>query len=346
MNIKSVLIIAILPIVIVGTLLGRSEIMNRRPNGFQRTSSYGILLPDFSDKTTTRLKAIAGLTPSSIYFSTFSPGQILITDFSGKQIAAYKLKVDSLGFQNTFVDSPFAYIVGGNTPAVFKCDLRSLAIDKKLIPGPILTRASLLYNDRFMFRQFKNGIRDQVFTNYDFNSNTLTGSRRLFASYRDGGVVTDGMLNYDQTSKMCAYVYYHKGGFELLDTNLNFKGSVNTIDTFHHFQNTAAQSSPNHLYVSFTSAQPPKIVNRASCLANGRLYIYSEVKADNEPQLLTGDSMPIDIYDAKQGKYQGSFYLPKISGETIFSFTVTGNKLIAIYKTRVAYFTIPAIPLS
>ncbi|WP_316787794.1 hypothetical protein [Pedobacter frigoris] len=339
---KTILLVTILPILIIVGLWSLSEMKASRDNGFQRKKSYLLLAPSHILQCSQPIKEVAAITNSFAYITTLSPGQIIVTDHNGIEKQVMRLNVDSIDFQETAIDFPDAYIIGGNKLTVYKCNLETQTSQKLHPPGPMLTRIASLGNGKFVFRQFKNGIRDQVFTRYNVRSNSFHSSKLLPQSFNDGGVITDGMLHYDSVTNRILYVYFRRGVFECLDTALNLLSSYKTIDTFSTFQNTSARIKQRYSFLSFTSHDPAKFINYSSCCADGLLYVFSMARADNEKPEYLSKNMPIDVYAIKNGKYLGSFYLPMIAHEKIQSLKVLGNLLIAVYYTQVGYYKIPS----
>ena len=85
---------------------------------------------------------------------------------------------------------------------------------------------------------------------------------------------------------------------------------------------------------------PSRIVNWESDVSDGKLYINSWMKADNESIHQFNNNSVIDVYDVITGAYKKSFYVPFFRGEKMESFKVCKNELVAIYKSYIAAYHI------
>lgn len=158
----------------------------------------------------------------------------------------------------------------------------------------------------------------------------------LFDKQLDGYFCTDGQFKYDRNSKLLVYMYYYRGVLICLDTNLNVLYSVKTIDTVNN-----AKIHLKPIKGKFTHAAPPALVNKRCCIAGERIYINSNLKADNQNINDFTNAETIDVYDLKKGTYIVSFYLPKADKQKLTEFRVYEGTLTALYKNTVAIFNIP-----
>ncbi|TCC87849.1 hypothetical protein [Pedobacter hiemivivus] len=152
----------------------------------------------------------------------------------------------------------------------------------------------------------------------------------------DGYFCNDGRLRYDPDSKLFVYLFYYRGNFVCLDTNLKMQYQAKTIDT--------VKKSKIHFLVKNgmkTHTTPPNLVNKKMSIADGKVYIQSALKADNEKESDFNFQEVIDIYDLKDGKYSVSFYLPRIDRQKLTEFKVYKKQIIALYRNTLAVFTIP-----
>jgi hypothetical protein len=152
----------------------------------------------------------------------------------------------------------------------------------------------------------------------------------------DGYFSNDGQFRYDRNSNRLVYMLYYKGAFTCLDTNLNVLYQANTIDTLKH-----PKIKLKLVGDRITQSTPPPIVNKRLCVANGRIYINSNLKSDNQKNNDFLSSEVIDVYDLKNGKYFISFNLPKIENQRLTEFKVYENKLFALYNYTLVCFEIP-----
>ncbi|MDR6782339.1 hypothetical protein ABIE26_001173 [Pedobacter africanus] len=158
----------------------------------------------------------------------------------------------------------------------------------------------------------------------------------------DGFYSTDGKLHYDVKSAKLFYMFFYRGEFLCLDTNLNLLYKANTIDTVRTAKVTFGPYTQR--MVNGKSVKSRKLlkrlenVNRSITVEGDYIYIHSYLKADNETKEMTQKNEPIDIYSIKDGKYVHSIYLPRYFGKRLRNFRVDKNKIVAIYENRVNIF--------
>lgn len=154
----------------------------------------------------------------------------------------------------------------------------------------------------------------------------------------DGNFCTDGQFRYDRDSKRLVYMFYYRGEFTCLDTNLNVLYQAKTIDTVKH-----ANIHLKTVGRLTTQSTEPKIVNKRISVSNNKLYLNSALKADNESKTAFENNQVFDVYDLNNGQYSGSFYLPKFNKKILTEFKVYNQKIVALYQNTLVVFTIPNI---
>lgn len=202
------------------------------------------------------------------------------------------------------------------------------------------SRLVRLQSGSFIFRQFMSKSRDEIFikrTPDTFDSLKGLSIRPLLS---EGGVLTDGMLDYIPGSSYFIYVYYHKGAYLRIDTNMSAMVTGKTVDTFRSFHEI-------EFYRSRTHGQPgPEdfvSINLASCISGNYLLIYSTVRADNEKANEFKANFDIDIYDLNTLSYAGTFRLPRMGQEKIQAMKSYNGKLATIYRHFVAIYSLPEV---
>lgn len=160
----------------------------------------------------------------------------------------------------------------------------------------------------------------------------------------DGYFSNDGQFKYDKGSNRLFYMFYYKGLFTCLDTNLKAVYNAKTIDTVQwaniQLKFIEEKNKGKIAGNSITQAKPPKLVNKRFCIDDGNVYIQSNLKADNEKNSLK-DFDVIDVYKTNNGKYLLSFYLPKLKYKKLSEFKISHRNLVALYMNTVAIFRIP-----
>lgn len=158
----------------------------------------------------------------------------------------------------------------------------------------------------------------------------------------DGFFCNDGFLYYDETKSNLFYMYFYRGEFLCLDTNLNLTYRAKTIDTI-----TKAKIKTSFIPVTLkngtrinkTFQSTPRILtNRYFSTSNGRVYVLSGLKSDNETSSDFQKNHPIDVYSIKNGKYLHSFYIQKYKGQRLNLFEIHGNTIICLFGSSVVSY--------
>jgi len=329
---------------IIFFLLNNENEPNKQKNGFKRSFVNSTVILVNTISTPTDIISISGITANTVFLSKTTTGEILFTDYKGTKKGKLKWRVGHpfYGINNiSFVDSPYVYILAGDASTILKTSFNDSEVSEINIPKPIFSKGILINPELFVLRQFSKTVKDQKFVSY----NSITGSLReesdISEVHNDGGIATDGMFNYDKKTDILIYTYFYKNSFLLLDTNLNRIGIGNTIDTFSSYQIHVTNITKGKS-TYFTNNTPTRFINRASTVYNGKLYVYSTLKADNENADIFKKNMPIDVYDLLSLHYIGSLYLPKMNGKNCYSFKVCDNIIIALYPNEIGYFSIRA----
>jgi len=152
----------------------------------------------------------------------------------------------------------------------------------------------------------------------------------------DGYFCTDGFFTFDRESKRLFYAFYYRGTFACLDSNLNLIYQAKTIDTIKRAK-IFLRNVGNHV----TQSTPPNVVNKRFSVANGKVYMQSALKADNETKGNFEKFDVIDIYNIRNGEYTVSFYIPKLGIQRLTAFKVYKHMLVALYNSTLVVFKIP-----
>lgn len=144
----------------------------------------------------------------------------------------------------------------------------------------------------------------------------------------DGLFCTDGMLHFNADLQQLIYVYYYRNEFICMDSSLHLRYRGKTIDGVERVQIRVAEIKSDQ---AIALASPPRIVNKKSHSSGDWLFIHSVIKARNESKSAFNQHDVLDIYNLRNGRYAGSFYLPRINGEKLRDFKVYGNMLVAIH---------------
>lgn len=275
---------------------------------------------------------IAGLTKDKIYLgSQTAPLKLKIYDWALQTETVDEIRLDpneSLP-RSSFrlqVDSVNFFAMDGQLPRIYKGKTWS----------PIANRIS----DIKLYFKDAVPIGDQSFvlksesatTHVDIliksTGKSITVDTTILERQIDGVFCTDGMLHYSQASASLVYVYYYRNQYILADTNFSKIQRFRTIDTTSRAKLKIAEVSSDGIK---TLAAPPVVVNRKSFVSGNWLFIQSGLMADNEPPEDLKYNGVIDVYDLANHQYKFSFYLPFERDNPLTSFSVTGNRIVAIY---------------
>lgn len=145
----------------------------------------------------------------------------------------------------------------------------------------------------------------------------------------DGYFCSFGQLLTDLEQNRLVYTYLYRNQFIVTDTGMNLLYRANTIDTISRARVKTGKSDKT----TFSLLTPPLTVNLQSDICNGKLYIYSNMRAENETRKTFLHNSPIDVYDLGNGQYLHSLYLPNRYGEKILAFKILDNQhIFALYQ--------------
>jgi hypothetical protein len=331
----ALLVAALLTIAI---LVYTADFPNKYKNGFNRFYIKATVTPLADISTGDILQDICGATPTHFFFATTNPGKIISTNhlLQDKKIISFHMDTIPVDFF-TAVDSPAIYIYAYNMPAIITADMNTGSTKIKQLPAGAYSNAQAFSNDAFLLRKLSTKIPDQFFTKV--MSDTIVTAQYLSELHLDGGMCTDGLLHYDKSTRLFTYLHYYNNQYISFDSSLQLKITGHTIDTFHHFR-FELSAETKHIY---TSQGPDHMINAASCVYKGVLYVRSTLKADNDDATTYKNNIIIDTYNLQADRYSGSFYLPGNAGEKINKMLIYDDVLLVHFKDRIrAYHWYPS----
>jgi hypothetical protein len=160
---------------------------------------------------------------------------------------------------------------------------------------------------------------------------------KFFKKQIDGIFCTDGVLHYDKQIPMLVYIYFYRNEFITMDTNMHIISRARTIDTTSTAKIKMTKVMPENI---ITFSVPPLTVNKHSCVSGKFLFNHSGLRADNENKKTFDQSSVIDVYNLRDNRYLGSFYLQDYDHKKLSGFRVDGNRLLAIYDHYLLRFEI------
>ena len=314
------------------------DIPNRHNNGFSRK----YLLPAYSAAHEIKLRdtlyEIVGCTPWNIYVSVATEGEVLeiSRDLPNKvrriNIPFFEKFYDSLQFSSLSIkiDSPHIYLFAEDKPAIIKTAFDSSTFDIRILPRGGFTREAMADSGCFILRKMEPAIADKLFVRYSFATGQLKKEDNISQIYGDGGILTDGQLYFDATTKFLYYVYYYRNLLLSFDTSLHLINKFFSIDTARSFSIKTGKVI-NEGITAFTNITPGNMINKVSFVGGGRLFNMSTLRADNDSEKFFAANSILDIIDLRNGRYLGSIYLPVVNGEKLSRFIISDHRLIALY---------------
>jgi len=314
-------------------------------NGFNRKIENMSLQPLGWIKKPPDITGIGCVTNNHIYFQTITAGKLAITDHRLHNIQFLSIhypsdeKTASLFY--TIIDSPNIYLLAGNKGTIAHANLHNRIFCNYPFKLPVFTRAAFIPPSTFIIRgnDTSSTKPDQVFMKINIASSLLQQEKNLSEKKGDAGITTDGLLHYDLSTHLLTYTFFYNNHILCFDTNLRLIHKTHTIDTTNAYQIQTGSTGTETEKV-FTNTMPSRIVNWESDVSDGKLYINSWMKADNESIHQFNNNSVIDVYDVITGAYKKSFYVPFFRGEKMESFKVCKNELVAIYKSYIAAYHI------
>ncbi|SFD56154.1 hypothetical protein SAMN05518672_102427 [Chitinophaga sp. CF118] len=323
---------------IIAILVYTADFPNKHKNGFNRHYLQHAVAPLANIPTEGIIQGISGATVTQFFFSTGDPEKIITTNHQLQEKKLITLHIDAKDVIHTSffteVDSPFIYVYAYNLPAIFTGDIHTGTTTKKLLPPGAFSNAHSLGKGTFILRKLSTKIPDQFFIKASTNSDSITTEDHLSALHYDGGMSTDGLLHYDTSTHIFTFLYYYNNSYISFDSILRPAGSGHTIDTFSHFrfELSGKTATTKHVY---TAEGPDHMINAASCVYKGNLYVRSTLKADNDSDTAYEKNIVIDMYNLQTHEYLGSFYLPGDPREKINKLAIFDDVLLVHCKNQI-----------
>ena len=327
----------LLSITSIVALYELSDVPNKKKNGFRREyRNNPFLSPMYSKALNLGGYYISGLSNSYIYLSNYSDPLILMRyDYELNFISSHNIGKSDSARQEAVtvkVDSPYIYVINRETSEIHLYSLFGKSHPKLGFHNslhPKFTAASPLSPTTFIVRAIDTQLNQYVLAKIATENQEVKFSYDALQKQIDGFLDIDGQLLYEADSNCVIYVYYYRNQFICLDSNLNVVYKANSIDT-NRFSKLGVKKINSSKFTAISS--PQIFINAASYIANGKLFIKSDMMADNEDRRLFGKGFVIDEYDLKDGRYIHSFYLSRMGKRKFDDFQILGNRLIAIQE--------------
>lgn len=353
MKVKHIALIPLVMLLAIGvvvTLAWKAEKRTAQYHSFYREVDKGnMLTPLFSMNKPAGVIEVAGFVGDSVYFKMLDADKIYVANKQLTGVAQRQLNYPNTRAANSMhemqVDAGGVYIWAGNVPAVYHGSVVTAALQEYKTGATIFTRGVKLNDDVYVLRGYDRSVKmDQLFYKVNVKTGEVVKEQGLSPYKGDLGISTDGMLHYDGKNNCIVYVNYYTNAITVADTLLRLVYSKSTIDpTATSDIEVGVTKNANGAPDEYSNKTPKRIINKYSCVSDGRLYVYSTSSAQNEDKEVFAGNAAVDVYNIKDGSYLSSFYIPNSGGERVAGFKVDGNNLVALYKSTVAVYRLPLI---
>ncbi len=317
---------------------------NREKNGFTRRFSTLHAIPLDTLIAEKRFSEICGLTDHSLFIALADRRTILETDWTLQKehyhtfpLPTEEKIMSRIQYQ---VDSPVYNIFAGNGPDVFKGLLYTKDPPRHFHYGwPVFVRSIALPNGLYLFQGFdynKAGTQ-QDFILWDPLGNNQLKKYDPFQPAADMDISSEGLISYDTALHLLVYAQFYKNGLYTFDSNLAPAGHATTLDTVHTGRMRAGRTNRSGI-LEYSAQSPQFIINGQLCLDDGKAYVNSLLKADNEDGAGFDDYSAIDVYDLRTLHYLYSFQLPRLQGKRLISLRIRGDKAAATYAGGIVVY--------
>jgi hypothetical protein len=313
-------------------------------HGFNRTFPPGVRLQLVKEMAVQTPLYIAGISNGNVYFHTDDPQTIVYTDTALKALKTLSLPIDTSvrlhlanGF-STYVRYPEVFIFAYNMAAILTYHLDSGK--ESVIPTPSnYSNAVQISDSVFVLKYFTGDSTDQSFCKLNIATKQVLKSGQLRED-----LSSSGTLLYNEQNASCYYVHHFNNRITIFDTTFNSVQLAHTIDTFTQSQiQYLSRNKTGSNDVLYKPRGSRMLINHLSQLHDGRIYINSLIKADNETLLTDKPETVIDVYNANTDNYLESFYLPVPHNQHLKSFRIFDRNILVTYTNHIALYEFPSL---
>ena len=303
-------------------------------NGFNR-KFHAVEIVDYKEMNMKYVDYyIAGFTSNQIYLGNYhSPIYILKTNYNlSDTLSLYLTMKDTTRYffksARLTVDSPYIYVNEGITPFLSYGRLNDLTLTKHMDPKSFFLTSLPISPSSIILKGVLGDPQETCIIKQINSPPYITNAPWVLEKQIDGIFCTDGTLDYDRKTSQLVYVYRYRNEFICMDTSLTVTFKANTIDTTSVAKIKVATIESEG---KITLSSPPLKVNKRICVSNGKLFVHSELLADNESKDDFKRNAAIDTYSLRDGSYLFSFYIPLPNGKMLKDFQIVDSSIIAIY---------------
>jgi hypothetical protein len=250
--------------------------------------------------------------------------------------------VDSLRNQlaggfSIYVGYPDAFLYANNIASIIKYNIPEQKLTFINTPSNY-TNAIQVNDSVFMLKCFTGHGIDQTFCQLNIYTQRYKTESLPVAT----DLSARGTLLYDSLRTRCLYVHQFSNKISIFDTALHLLSPAHTIDTFtqDHGQYISHKKTGSD-DVLYKPKGDRMLINYLSQVDEGKLYVNSLLKADNETLMADQRETVIDVYDTHNNTYIESFYVPLGNSRQMASFKVLGKRMVVTYADRISIYEIP-----
>jgi len=337
-------LIALAAALVMLTLNASIDHPNKYENGFKRRffadeSSLIYSMPAEPDITD-----ISTIDAENIYFQTKSPYKIASADLCLKAYKTVQLNpqpiknIAPLFFLTVIY--PKVFVLAGNARVLLQGDINSKSVQVFQVPTYAFNKGLVYENGKYLVRALDTASLDLQFYSCNVLNSRIVKERGISPKLHDAGFTHDGMLRFDNETRNFVYVDYYSNHITCFDTALRLKFRSHTIDTI-----CVSTARPARRGTSISNSKPPVVINQYCSISNGRIYIISNLKSDNQSEGDWRGGTTVDVYDDSAGQYIGSYYMKGLERKSIKDFKVNQDKVFLLTENAIKeYQLIATIP--
>jgi hypothetical protein len=288
-----------------------SENIIKKENNFTRRF---LLHPVIKDKTLDlKLNSyyFAGIDNGRIYLGNVTaPLLLTLADTAFKGTSQIKIHLDKADhrFRNLQlqVKAPFYYLYDGSVPVIYRGRLGDSTVKTISFRDAYFNQLVVLDSSKFAIRTQNSNNRQYMLASLDLQRNPkLKMLPSILEKQVDGVFDSDGKLIQSSNSVNLIYTYTYRNQFIVVDTGLNIRNRLITIDT----TKTAKVISKQLTDGRHKMSAPPLIVNKNQTANPSVLFNHSNLMGKYESLETWKKAAVVDMYKTTGQKYIGSFYV-------------------------------------
>ncbi|MFV0155305.1 DoxX family protein [Empedobacter falsenii] len=329
--------LTIIGIVSVTIIYGLSEKKSQYNNAFTRK-----YIPHFAEKLTTlNLEStgyyIAGIDRCYAYLAHPNAPLFLRTyDYNTQNVTNNRIKIKNelLPYKRiiTYVNSPYFYLGDGTVGIIEKGILYDYTTSLETIDNAYYNQYVPGKDDHFGLsvtsqktKQTALALLYKTVDGFQLKINDTT-----LKSQQNGAFDLDGLLIWNEQHQIFLYVYYYKNEIIILDSMMNEKNVMKSIDSLNEPELDVAFYKKDQNY----RLGPKTIrVNETIATYGDYLYIHSKRLGNFEEEHQSASI--IDVYDLVNNHYLHSFYLYHKPKQQLRDFKIYQNSVFAVIDNEI-----------